>query len=317
MRRIRIVLMIALVACGGCSKESSKGRGDAGTDTDSDTDSDTETASDGDTDTDVDADGGSDAGTDSGTEGCEEGATTAGAAGSTWVKICGGTYEMGSVDWEDAQPVHEVNMPDFEMLQTEVTVAQYVECVDAAACSVPDTSENCAPDADGNWGATGREDHPLNCVDWYQAVAFCEWIGGRLPSESEWEYAARSGGQDFRYPWDAGGPSCERAVMQFPELEYGCGTGHTMSVCSMPAGNTEHGLCDMAGNAYEWVQDWGNSDYVGAPSDGSAWETGNTAYRTVRGGSWMSHDSYLLRTSYRARNEPSSWNTIIGARCVR
>ncbi|MBI5244538.1 MAG: SUMF1/EgtB/PvdO family nonheme iron enzyme [Elusimicrobia bacterium] len=92
------------------------------------------------------------------------------------------------------------------MAKTEVTVAQYKACVDTGACAAPDTGGSC------NWGVSGRESHPVNCVDWNQAKAFSEWADGRLPSEAEWEYAARSAGKDRKYPWGDEQATCARAV---------------------------------------------------------------------------------------------------------
>ena len=123
----------------------------------------------------------------------------------------------------------------------------------------------------------------MNCLDWQQAVDFCAWAGGRLPSEAEWEYAARSGGpsSSYKYPWGNDAATCTYAVMD--DGGYGCGTGRTWSVCSKPAGNTSQGLCDMSGNVWEWVEDWYHGDYTGAPTDGSAWVSPT---RLVPGVSW-------------------------------
>lgn len=99
-------------------------------------------------------------------------------------------------------PVHQVTVPSFEMNRTEVTVAQYQACVDAGVCIEPTQCGSYY-----NWGVAGREDHPVNCVDWYQSVAFCAWAGGRLLSGSEWEYAARSRGQDCYYSSYTGAPA--------------------------------------------------------------------------------------------------------------
>ena len=107
-----------------------------------------------------------------------------------WVRIAGGTFEMGSNDFDWAQPVHSVTVPTFEMTRTEVTVEQYKACVDAGACTAPDTGDYC------NWGQSGRGKHPINCVDWHQAQAYAKWAGGRLPTEAEWEYAAKAGISD-------------------------------------------------------------------------------------------------------------------------
>ncbi|HQC44850.1 MAG TPA: formylglycine-generating enzyme family protein, partial [Myxococcota bacterium] len=155
---------------------------------------------------------------------------------------------MGSNDLSWSRPVHRVTVPTFEMSKTQVTVDQYIACVNVGACTEPDTEDYC------NWIKSDRGSHPVNCVSWNQAQAFARWAGGRLPSEAEWEYAARSGGRDWKYPWGDEEATCERAVIS--EGGNGCGRGSTWPVCSKPSGNTTHGLCDMAGNVWEWVQDW-------------------------------------------------------------
>ncbi len=219
---------------------------------------------------------------------------------------------MGSTEGDsDETPVHEVTVPDFEMLETEVTVSQYADCVDASVCSEPGTSDSywyC------NWNESGYEDHPVNCVDWDQAVAFCQWVGGGLPSEAEWEYAARGGGQDITYPWGDETATCDYAVMD--DGGNGCGTDRTWSVCSKTAGNTDQGLCDMAGNVWEWVQDRYHFDYTGAPTDGSAWEDGGS-FRVLRGGCF-GNDAVNLRAAHRFDNYyPSDKHHYLGFRCAR
>ncbi len=231
-------------------------------------------------------------------------------AGIEWVAITGGTFMMGSDSGSsNEQPVHQVTVPAFEINLTEVTVAQYQACVDAGVCTELDQCGSYY-----NWGVAGREDHPVNCVDWLQAVDFCTWVGGRLPSEAEWEYAARGDGQDITYPWGEDSPSCAYAVMN--DGGYGCGMDRTWAVCSKTAGNTAQGLCDMAGNVWEWVQDWYHSDYNGAPSDGSAWEDPSGSGRVRRGGGFGDYAG-VLRAAGRDYASPSVRSGFVGFRCTR
>jgi formylglycine-generating enzyme required for sulfatase activity len=295
---------LAALACGG----SRSGDDDTGTDADADADGDT------DGDNDSDTDGDTDSETESDTDTCSDGDTVDGVAATTWVTICGGSFQMGSTYWPDCQPVHLVTVPTFEMLQTEVTVAQYQECVTDESCTVPYAEGGCAPTDKGNWGAAGREDHPVNCVNWQQAVDFCTWVGGRLPSEAEWEYAARSGGQDIIYPWGNETATCAYAVMA--EYGYGCGTGNTMAVCSKANGNSDQGLCDLAGNVDDWLQDWYHNDYSDAPTDGSAWEDPVGEKRVTRGGSFGS-PAVFLRVDNRNWLGPFDQLSYLGIRCVR
>ncbi len=221
-------------------------------------------------------------------------------AGVEWVRIPGGSFNMGSEDedsWDSEQPVHRVTVPTFEMAKTQVTVEQYKACVDAGACTAPDTGDYC------NWGQSDRGKHPINCVNWHQAQAYAKWAGGRLPTEAEWEYAARSGGRDWKYPWGDENATCERAVMY--DGGFGCGRESTWPVCSKPRGNTTQGLCDMAGNVWEWVQDWFHYSYQGAPTDGSAWEKPTGPVVLFRGGSW-----YLGARWVRAAERGGNWNRI-------
>jgi formylglycine-generating enzyme required for sulfatase activity len=220
--------------------------------------------------------------------------------GVEWVRIPGGSFNMGSNDgdsYDNEKPVHRVTVPTFEMTKTQVTVEQYKACVNAGACTAPDTGGYC------NWGQSDRGKHPINCVDWHQAQAYAKWAGGRLPSEAEWEYAARSGGRDWKYPWGNENATCERAVMDDGSGN-GCGRGNTTwPVCSKPKGNTTHGLCDMAGNVWEWVQDWYHDSYKGAPTDGSAWEKPTGSSRVNRGGSWYG-GARLVRAANRSSVDP-------------
>ncbi|MBP8970659.1 formylglycine-generating enzyme family protein, partial [Myxococcota bacterium] len=229
--------------------------------------------------------------------------------GIEWVRITGGNFDMGSNDGDSKEkPIHRVTVPTFEMSKTQVTVDQYIACVEAEACTDPNTEDNC------NWIKSDRGSHPVNCVDWDQAQDFARWVGGRLPSEAEWEYAARSGGRDWKYPWGDEDATCERAVIR--EGGYGCGRDSTWPVCSKPSGNTTHGLCDMAGNVWEWVQDWYHSSYSGAPTDGSAWESPTGSGRVHRGGSWYG-SAESVRAANRSTNVPRNRNDNSGFRLAR
>ncbi len=141
-----------------------------------------------------------------------------------------------------------------------------------------------------------------------------ERFSSRLPSEAEWEYAARSGGRDWKYPWGDETATCARAVMD--DGGYGCGRGSTWPICGKPSGNTTHGLCDMAGNVWEWVQDWYHDSYNGAPTDGSALESPTVSKRVIRGGSW-NRDAGGVRAANRNGVDPGNRYGNLGFRLAK
>ena len=147
-------------------------------------------------------------------------------------------------------------------------------------------------------------------MTWAQAKSFSEWVGGRLPSEAEYEYAARSAGEPIKYPWGDDAPRWDTAVYYDP------GTIGPNHVCSKPAGNTKQGLCDMAGNVWQWTQDVWHDNYEGAPGDAKAWEEGAGSRRVVRGGSWNDHASYL-RAARRLGGAEGGCTGVLGFRPVR
>jgi iron(II)-dependent oxidoreductase len=308
MKRLILIVSMLAVACTG---------GPSGIDVDSGTDADADADADSDADTDADTDSDADADSDSDTD-----------VDLDWVAIPGGIFWMGCEVGEcssEEYPIHEVTVPSFELLRAEVTMGQYRACVEDGGCTepLPDTYE--PPDLEDweayiTWGKEGQEEHPVNCVDWFQAVAFCEWAGGRLPSEAEWEYAARSLGEDRTYPWGEEEPSCELVVMnnyQEPDGGPACGGGTTWPVCSKPDGNTAQGLCDMAGSVSEWIQDCYHYGYEGAPTDGSAWESACSQSRSARGGHLAIYQSVFLRTKERNYGADYSWAPQKGFRCAR
>jgi formylglycine-generating enzyme required for sulfatase activity len=209
--------------------------------------------------------------------------------------------------WDDEKPGRRVQVSAFQIDKTEVTVSAYRRCVQAGACSAPATGGSC------NWGQEGRGQHPVNCIDWEQARTYCTWAGKRLPTEAEWEKAAR-GTDGRKYAWGNRGYGAaglvaniadEAAKRQYPDWTvadgYNDGFVETAPVGSFPAGASPYGAVDMIGNVWEWTADW----------DGS----GRTS-RVVRGGSWYGNPRYA-RASYRLRPAPGERNDDIGVRCAQ
>jgi len=227
-------------------------------------------------------------------------ATTAAIIGIQWVKIPGGTFMMGGDVSSDSRPRRQVTIKTFSMAKTLVTNRQYAACVASGACTLPQDQG----------AAFNGVDQPVVGVDWNQAKTFARWAGGRLPSEAEWEYAARSGGKDRKYPWGDFPATCGRAVIAE------CNFDRTAPVCSRPEGNTEQGLCDMAGNVWEWAQDWYHGSYKGAPTDGRAWENPAGPFRVNRGGAWVCTGGDA-RSAYRHRHRQDERDYAAGFRVAR
>lgn len=227
------------------------------------------------------------------------------------VFVPAGEFLRGSDDGEsDEKPTRQVYVDAFAIDRTEVTVDAYAACVRAGACSKPSCS---SPDA--NWGVAGRGQHPVNCVDWTQADTYCRWAGKRLPTEAEWEKAAR--GTDGRtYPWGNQAPSCRYAVMN--DGGKGCGEERTWAVGSKPAGASPYGALDMSGNVWEWVSDgYSSSAYAGAASARNPKGPSSGSLRVFRGGSFGVGDAAALRAAYRLYVAPSYAGDYLGFRCAR
>ncbi|HNW83628.1 MAG TPA: formylglycine-generating enzyme family protein [bacterium] len=249
------------------------------------------------------------------------------------VSVPAGSFQMGcneAVDDQcdsDESPYHEMTLSAYKIDKYEVTAGEYQKCVDAGDCNNSNESEphyyTTTDDPSCNLGATGKGDHPMQCVSWYGAKAYCEWKGLRLPTEAEWEKAAR-GTEGAKYPWgNEPEVSCEYAIMapyiaETDEYDNGCGTDSTWVVGSKEKGKSPYGAYDMIGNVWEWTNDWyGETYYETTPSENPAGpESGGN--RVLRGGSWSNSSDYnLLRASSRASTTPDSWNTYYGFRCAK
>lgn len=226
-----------------------------------------------------------------------------------WVTLCGATWDMGTPEGsgeDDERPRHTVEQPSFRLQETELTLPAWTACVEDGACTEsPDAyQELCNREDQGD-----DPEQPVNCIDWFQADTLCRFVGGRLPSEAEWEFAARSRGTEDVYPWGDAEPTPELVV-----LDWDPGFG-SEPVCSVPAGNSEQGLCDLAGNVLEWTEDWYYGGYNGAPTDGSAWTDLPGEFKVMRGGGTGS--GVEVRSANRVFHPPDFRYPGLGVRCAR
>lgn len=224
------------------------------------------------------------------------------------VAIPAGAFRMGCAPGDGdclpyEEPLHEVRLGAFRIDLTEVTQAAWDACRADGPCSEPTCGFEPA--------SLGQ--HPVVCVDYGQARAFCRWRGARLCTEAEWERAAR-GPQPNLYPWGDAPADCERAVMA--EGGDGCGAGATTPVGSRPVGASPEGALDMAGNVAEWTADWFGADYYAASPEQDPAGPGDGDNRVIRGGSFTSTGRFL-RCSYRAQADPAYGYHDLGLRCCR
>ncbi|MDY0063200.1 MAG: SUMF1/EgtB/PvdO family nonheme iron enzyme [Myxococcota bacterium] len=234
-----------------------------------------------------------------------------------------GSFPMGTLEGseygrrEREGPQHEVTFArGFFVARYEITVLWYDRCQQQEICGEPSVAHWDGGGMGVNTRANGRGLHPQNGLNWEQAGDYCAWIGGRLPSEAEWEYAA-VGPAHRVYPWgDAPAPGCDRAIGAYGQAS-GCGQKGTWPVLrpARTPGASFHGALDMVGNVGEWVLDGYHDTYIGAPTDGSAWPAAGDQ-RVHRGPGW-GNPPEDLRTGHR---EATAWwgqMASIGARCVR
>lgn len=207
-----------------------------------------------------------------------------------------GSFEMGSNARDDMRPIHRVQLPAFYLDLTEVTAGAYNACVRAGLCDQTLDSEGC------NGATSARPNHPINCVDFYHAETYCRWQKKRLPSEEEWEYAAR--GPDRRkYPWGDAAPKRQACWSGAGRTIFG-----TCAVGSHPGDVSPFGLLDMAGNVTEWTASGFSASYAKARK---------SEPRVLRGGGWGDADPDELSTVLRARRPADHLDGAFGFRCAR
>jgi formylglycine-generating enzyme required for sulfatase activity len=204
----------------------------------------------------------------------------------------------------DEKPQHTIYLDAFWIDKTEVTKAEYKKCVQAGACQ--------APRYDSDFAAS-EATRPVEGISWQAAAAYCQWVGRQLPTEAQWEKAAR--GTDGRiYPWGNQRATCEYAVMDDGSGN-GCGTTNTWPVGSKPRGASPYGALDMAGNTGEWVADWYDDKYYVDSSPRNPPGPPSGQLRVYRGGLYYDEATFI-RTTFRGSSIPDGHDSNLGFRCV-
>lgn len=221
-------------------------------------------------------------------------ASVAGAAPEGMVEIPAGIYLMGAVaayGSPEERPQHEVAVARYYLDRTEVTTGAYKKCIADGKCKTTHTTNFC------NEPHTDRDNHPINCVDFFMAEAYCSAVGKRLPSEREWEYAARGGAEQRTFSWGEEDPTPARSCYQH---------GESCPVATFPAG--AFGLFDISGNVWEWTSSW----FATYPN-----EVATGTHKVYRGGSWSRRFPKWLRNAVRNRYLPTEFSAAVGFRCAQ
>ncbi len=204
-------------------------------------------------------------------------------------------------------PAHPVALDSFWIYRTEVTNAQYAQCVTASMCRPPD--ENRSGTRSDYFGNPAYANYPVVFVDWLSTTEYCAWAQARLPTEAEWERAAR--GDDGRlFPWGDAPPNAQRA-------NFGGNVGNTTEAGAYPEGASPYGILDMAGNVWEWVSDWYEADYYeyAAAVNPQGPDSSGEDYRAGRGGNW-NWDHVYASAAYHDWWDPEMSSGDVGFRCA-
>jgi formylglycine-generating enzyme required for sulfatase activity len=216
-----------------------------------------------------------------------------------------GEFIMGSDSGEpEESPAHTVYLDAYYIDIYEVTNALYRDCVDEGVCQRP--RETGSYDRVYYYDETEFDNYPVISVDWNQAKAYCEWRGARLPTEAEWEKAARGVDGDT-YPWGEE-PDCSKA-------SYNDCQPDTTPVGSYDSGVSPYGLYDMAGNVWEWVADWYSETYFQNSPSSNPLGPESGEFRVLKGGSWAKNANNM-RAAYRTFFSADRYSNLLGFRCA-
>jgi len=226
------------------------------------------------------------------------------------VLIPPGSFQMGGDQYDNEKPIHLVTLNPFLIDKYEVTNADYAQCVDAGRCQPP--AYNVSNTRTSYYDNPQYANYPVIYVTWYSAQAYCEWRGTRLPTEAEWEKAARGGLEGKQFPWGNLEPICAAGAANGAQFG-NCTNRDTVAVGSFAPNG--YGLFDMAGNAWEWVNDWYDKSYYRvSPGSNPPGPTGSDN-KVLRGGGWYLN-LYGLRIANRSYGEPADHDISVGFRCA-
>ncbi len=232
------------------------------------------------------------------------------------VYVPAGTFKMGSDSTDREKPVHDVTLDAFWIDRTEVTNAEYAKCVAAGRCVAPSSTKSDTRDS--YYGNSQYDDYPVIYVSWNDADQYCKWAGGQLPTEAQWEYAAHRS-QYYDYPWGntfdgTRSNFCDKnCPFDWANKAVDDGYADTAPVGNYPSGASWVGALDVAGNVWEWVQDWYGSYSATSQTNPAGPDSGDQ--RVLRGGSWRSVRSNVGVTS-RYDGVPDDGDVDQGFRCV-
>jgi len=249
-------------------------------------------------------------------------------------RIPAGDFFMGAADAEeDERPIHRVFVSEFFIGRFAVTnddYARFVRATNHPSPAIRDLPmigrgdreavfrELAAPYAwDNDQPPAGHGSHPVVLVGYDDALAYCRWLSDsigravRLPTEAEWEKAARGGADGLKYPWGNEIDSSRANYLIDPAAKHQRGTRPTGTYPP-----NAYGLYDMCGNVWEWVSDWYSAEYYGLGEMRDPRGPGSSSLRTVRGGSWVNNDVSMLRCAYRHKVPPDTYAHSVGFRIV-
>jgi formylglycine-generating enzyme required for sulfatase activity len=227
------------------------------------------------------------------------------------VLIPAGPFQMGS-NQPMENPIHTVTLNSFWMDVYEVTNARYAECVAAKKCQPPASNQLFSTRSD--YYTNGQyANYPVLYVSWDDANAYCTWRGARLPTEAEWEKAARGGLEGKLYPWGDTAPVCTPGAINGAQFG-GCTVQDTVTVGSFKP--NRYGVYDMAGNVWEWANDWSDENYYSSSSGNNPIGPPSGNQKVLRGGSW-GLTAGSMRVTYRTSAVPTLSYFNVGFRCAR